>query len=215
MNSDSSTYDNLFTNPAIIEKIQSKLPGLFLLAEIENSRNGKLGMEIGSARERILIALLMYWYGEQNVDVNIPITEPEIDVKVNDEPLSIKTFSSQNNRMSGVKLIWSVDPEKALYFKDNYLPSCDMLVAQIQWGQTGYLYLFSKKVQHDVIEEIGRENYIKLPKQGTNARGVEISKDGLTALTLHPEAQKIPIDFERTDVDYAQAYSRWLELWSE
>ena len=32
----------------------------FQLAEIDNSRDGKLSMEIGSARERIITALLIY-----------------------------------------------------------------------------------------------------------------------------------------------------------
>jgi hypothetical protein len=56
-----------------------KLPYLFQLAEIDNSRNGKLGMEIGSARERIVIALLIYKFGEKNIKTDIAITKSEID----------------------------------------------------------------------------------------------------------------------------------------
>ena len=43
----------IFEEKKLIEKIKKKLPYLFQLAEIDNSRDGKLGMEIGSARERI------------------------------------------------------------------------------------------------------------------------------------------------------------------
>ena len=52
--------EKIFRDKNIIKKVQEKLPYLFQLAEIDNSRDGKLGMEIGSARERILIALLIY-----------------------------------------------------------------------------------------------------------------------------------------------------------
>jgi hypothetical protein len=57
----------LFHNKQIIHKIQSKLPELYYLAEIESSRDGKIGMEDGSVREKILIALLILKYGYDNV----------------------------------------------------------------------------------------------------------------------------------------------------
>ncbi len=60
-----SKIDKIFHNLDIITKIQNKLPKLFQLAELDNSRDGKLGMEIGSSRERIIIALLMYQFGEK------------------------------------------------------------------------------------------------------------------------------------------------------
>lgn len=47
----------LFNDERMILKIQEKLPYLFQLAESENSRDGKLGMEIGSARERVILLL--------------------------------------------------------------------------------------------------------------------------------------------------------------
>ena len=51
---------SIFEDSKIVEKIKKKLPYLFQLTEIDNSRDGKLGMEVGSARERIVIALLIY-----------------------------------------------------------------------------------------------------------------------------------------------------------
>jgi hypothetical protein len=75
-----SKIHKIFQDLDIVEKIQAKLPTLFQLAELDNSRDGKLGIEIGSARERIVIALLIYQFGEENVTTNIPITESETDV---------------------------------------------------------------------------------------------------------------------------------------
>ena len=93
------------------------MPTLFQLAEIDSSRAGKIGMEIGSVRERIIIALLIYRFGEENVKSDIPITKPETDVILFGKPVSIKTITGN---LGGVKLIWTVDAKKALDFSKNY-----------------------------------------------------------------------------------------------
>jgi hypothetical protein len=49
---------------------------------IDISCAGKAGMQIGSAREAIIIALPIYKFGEQNVRTDIPITGPEVHVIV-------------------------------------------------------------------------------------------------------------------------------------
>ena len=79
--------DDLFTDDCVIRKIQKKLPKLFQLAELENSRAGKVGMEVGSVREKIIISLLFWKYGEKNVETEIPIAESEVDVKLNNNPI--------------------------------------------------------------------------------------------------------------------------------
>jgi len=85
-------------------------------------------MEVGSARERILIALLIYKFGETNVETQIPITEPEVDVKVLGNPISIKTVTG--SKLNGVKLIWTVDAEQAFKFSQSYQPRCDILLTK-------------------------------------------------------------------------------------
>ena len=69
--------ESLFEDSHTVQKIQRRLPFLFQLAETESSRAGKTGMEAGSVREKIIIALLIYKFGEENVDTNLPITNPE------------------------------------------------------------------------------------------------------------------------------------------
>jgi len=122
----------LFSDNVLVQKVQTKLSKLFQLAELESSRAGKVGMEVGSVREKILIALLIYKFGENNVETEIPITEPEIDVKVFGNPISIKTITSKN--FGNVKLVWTVDAEQALLFSQKYQPTCDMILAQINWN---------------------------------------------------------------------------------
>ena len=107
-----SKINKLFQDDNIVNKIQQKLPKLFQLAELDNSRDGKIGMEIGSTRERIVIALLIHQFGDDNVITSIPISKNAIDVIVFEKPLSIKTVT--NKKVIGVKLIWTVDSQKAI-----------------------------------------------------------------------------------------------------
>jgi hypothetical protein len=53
----------IFQDNNLIRRIKERLPYLFQLAEIESSRAGKVGMEVGSLRERIIVALLIYKFG--------------------------------------------------------------------------------------------------------------------------------------------------------
>jgi putative uncharacterized protein ta0828 len=210
------SVSTLFDDTFVVNRIKAKLPHLFQLAELESQRNGKIGMEVGSTREKILIALLMYKFGLDDVNANLPITEPEIDVFVKNEPLSIKTVTTTNGRWgNGVKLVWSVDANTAAKFKSSYNPSCDMMLAQIQWDDFGYLYLFSKQSQIDTMYKIGRDFYMKLPKPGTNARGVELTSAALDELTNHPNTKKIKIFFKRKELDYREVYTKWLDAWHE
>ncbi len=201
---------DLFTDQVIIQKIQNNLPQLFYLAELESSRAGKVGMEVGSVREKILIALLIYKFGSENVETKIPITEPEVDVKVFGNPISIKTMTGR--RLGSVKLIWTVDAAQALKFSQEYIPCFDMILAQINWEGIGWLFYFPCSLQKDVLIQINRERYIKLPKAGTNPRGVEISSEALNILANHPNALKIPINWNREKIEY-NPYGRWLEYW--
>lgn len=210
-----SVYNKLFDDELIVRRVKNKLPRLFQLAEFESSRNGKVGMEIGSVRERILIALLMYKFGIDIVDPDIPITAPEVDVYVDNTPLSIKTMTTKSNRYASVKLIWTVDHQKALDFKNTYVPSCDMLLAKICWGKTGKLLLFSKESQVKILNQIGRDKYIKMPKENTNARGVGISAAALTLLEKCEDTRIIDINFTRGKIDYREVYTKWLDAWRD
>ncbi len=203
----------LFDEKYLIKKIKEKLPYLFQLAEIDNSRDGKLGMEIGSARERIIIALLIYKFGEENIKTDIAITKSETDVIVFDEPISIKTVT--NKKVVGVKLIWTVDAQKALEFIDDYSPKCDILFVHINWGGKGAMYLLSKEGQQEILAQYGKEFYFKLPKQGTNPRGVEITNEAINKLVEHSTTKKVEIDWHRDETIKYNSYDRWVEHWKE
>ena len=201
----------LFEDEEVVARVKQRLPRLFQLAELESSRAGKVGMQVGSIRENIIVALLIYKFGEENVETEIPITEPEMDVRLFGEPVSIKTITGS---FSGVKVIWTVDAEKAKEFRENYYPSCDILLVRINWNDIGGLYYIPVQTQRKLFNEIGREDYIKLPKAGTNPRGVEFAKNVLARLTADSQAKNIEINWQKSDIGF-NAYKRWLDLWRE
>jgi hypothetical protein len=200
----------IFEDEKLVQKIQRQLPYLFQLAELESSRAGKVGMEVGTIREKVLIALLIYRFGAENVETDIPITEPEVDVKLFGEPINIKTITG----LGGVKIIWTVDSEKAIEFRKTYAPKCDMLLALIRWKNNGGLYYISFNVQKKVFEELGRNGYLNLPKPGTNPRGVELSKEALVKLLKNKGTKVIHVSWVKQPIKF-NAYERWVDLWRQ
>jgi hypothetical protein len=135
---------------------------------------------------------------------------------VKGEPLSIKTVSTKTSKLSsGVKLIWTVDAKKALEFKNTYSPKCASLLVQITWGGVGKLCLFSLESQKKVLQSIGRDRYIKLPKEGTNPRGAEITAEALNLLLECEDTRIIEIPFVRGEIDYREVYTKWLDAWRD
>ncbi len=213
----SGKLGELFNDDVLREKIRTKLPYLFQVAELESSRAGKVGMEVGSAREKVVIALLIYKFGEQNITTEIPITEPEIDVRISGQPVSIKTITDTG----GVKAVWTVDAESAKNFAEDYLPKAEILLVQIKWEprsvrepHPGGLYWIPLQAQHYVLEKLGNDRYLKQPKPGTNPRGVEFSKEAMRMLLEHKDTKCIEINWRRSQIDF-NPYKKWVDYWRE
>lgn len=202
----------LFDDPALVEKIKRRLPHLFHYAERDSSRAGKVGMEVGSLRERILVSLLILKFGRSKIETDLPITEHELDALVGGEALSIKTLTTSNPRIGAVKAIWTVDAEQAHRFVQEFTPRCDYLVVHIVWDDVGGLYYVPVESQMEVFSGMGRERYFKLPKKGTNPRGVEITPVAMASLLEHQGTRSIPILWRRPPGEYDQ-YERWIEYW--
>ncbi len=209
-----SQLTDIFTDEKTVKKIKERLPVFFQIAEIESSRAGKIGMEVGSVREQILIGLLIHKFGEKNVKTDIPITEAEKDVEVLGKPISIKTLKGLGN----VKACWTVDTAQALKFYNSYKPSCDILLAIIDWenkdsAKSG-LFLMPRGVQEEIMKKLGREEYLKLPKEGTNPRGVEFSKRAIIEMIESKNTCHIEISWKKEIKEY-KSYKRWLEMWED
>ncbi|MBS3138145.1 ThaI family type II restriction endonuclease [Candidatus Woesearchaeota archaeon] len=205
-----SPVAQLFKKEENIKRVQAKLPYLFQMAELESSRAGKIGMEVGSLRERIIVALLVYVFGENNVDTNLPITNSETDVIVLGHKLSIKTITGNG----GVKAVWTVDAKSAQNFIKNYSPQCEILLTKIVWGlEAGGFFLIPLEVQNIILRKLGSNTYLKPPKEGTNPRGVEFSKEALTSMLEHPSTLKIKINWQKSTINF-NIYERWIDYWA-
>ncbi len=205
----------LFRDEGLVRKIQRKLPYMFKIAELSVSKGKRIGMEIGTLREQIIIALFIHRFGYENVDTNIAPNEREVDVyiKGHKNPISIKTKSGKG--YSGIKLIWTVDWRKAKEFFKTYKPKTDIIFVNVVWEDVGIFSYIPLSVQEEVFNELGKENYIKLPRKGTNPRGIEISSKALRFCIEHKGTYKIPINWVIDKKIRYSPYDRWVKLWEE
>ncbi|WP_290661068.1 ThaI family type II restriction endonuclease [Ignavibacterium sp.] len=204
--------EEIFKDENLIKKIQVKLPKLFQIAELESQRAGKTGMEVGSVRERILVALLIHKFGEENVNTEIPITETETDVIIKGFPLSIKTKTGKS--LSGIKSVWTVDHESIQSYLKNYKPQMGMLLAQINWNDKGYLFFIPLETQTKIYESFGSDRYFKVYKSGTNPRGVEFAEEAMDEMIQDKSTKSIIIDWQKENINY-NPFNRWVELWAQ
>jgi hypothetical protein len=59
---------------------------------------------------------------------------------------------------------------------------------------------------------MGQENYIKLPKQGTNPRGVEMAWSAMKQLLVNKNTFSISITWKKEKIDF-RPFDGWVELW--
>jgi len=81
-------------------------------------------------------------------------------------------------------------------------------------GGSGGFYYIPLEVQKHFFDKMGRENYIKRPKQGTNPRGVGITNEALKTLIEDRRTRSITINWRKTEIKF-NAYKRWVDLWKE
>lgn len=203
---------NIFTSVEFQDLVKSKLPKLFEIAEVESTRGGKIGMEVGILRERILTSFFISKAGEENVDGDSSATENSKDVQVNGDDISIKTFTGSG--YSGVKIFWTSDTESAKRVMDNYTPEFDLIVANINWGSNkGGLYYVDKQTQRQVMDSVGRNKFLKI-SSGSNNRGITYGTDVLKKLLNHENTLKIEIDWVKTNEKF-NIFERWVKLINE
>jgi hypothetical protein len=83
-----------------------------------------------------------------------------------------------------------------------------------QRDSIGGFYYIPLEAQKRLFDRVGGEGYIKLPKPGTNPRGVEVTKEALSSLVKDEMSKAIEISWQKTKVDYSP-YKRWVDYWKE
>ena len=102
-----------------------------------------------------------------------------------------------------------------LFAVSNYQSESDMLFVHINWNQSGAIYLISKDTQNKILKKHGKDFYFKLPKQGTNPRGVEITGKAINELIGHSATKSIKIIWKRDEIKLYDPYDKWIELWKD
>ncbi|WP_094759582.1 ThaI family type II restriction endonuclease [Sedimentisphaera salicampi] len=78
-------------------------------------------------------------------------------------------------------------------------------------GGTGSFYYVPKEVQKSVFALLGHSEYLKLPKRGTNPRGVQISAMAFSEILEHKDTFQIQVQWDKSDLEF-DAYKRWLDM---
>lgn len=189
-----------FEDDGFIKNVQANFPRMFHITELENSKNKRVGMEAGIQREKIIIEMFKYECGRGNVMNVLPKSAGhEVDVMLFGEPLSIKTLTGKIK--AGFKLKWISDEKVIKKFHEEYYPSCDILFAWIKWNTYKGIYYIPVEDQIKIFEEVGRDVYLKVPKTGTNSRGVEIRKHILLKLINNGMTPQIKIGWEKSKIN--------------
>ncbi len=201
--------------PPFSNKIIKVLPTLFNMVELENMRGERLGMEVGTARERVIVALFMLAYSRDKVEFP-PSTMHEIDVIVKGLPVSIKTKTNKKpSDYGGVKLVWTTDWDKVNEFVETFIPSAYMLFVNIVWGGEGGFFLITPESQKNALKELG-DGFFKLPSKGTNPRGISLSATAMKMMQDCNSTQSLTINWQKdiTLLKEEALYDRWINLWN-
>ncbi len=211
----SDILKHIFLDEELVKRIRGKLPCMFKIAEMDISRGRRVGMEVGVLREQIIVAMLIYKFGEDKVITDIPTNELQTDVilKAHDNPISIKTKTGSG--FSGIKLVWTVDWKMVESFCRNYYPTHDTLFVNVNWNKRGVFAYIPLNVHREIFRHLGIDSYVKRPKKGTNPRGVEISSKALKLCLEHTNTRKINIEWECNNLKKYTPYIRWVKLWAE
>ena len=188
-----------------LERIRQKLPPAFEMVGQQAS-----GPEVGVLREAVIIGMFMAFLEEEKVKPNTSAVEADIDCYIGDVPLSIKTVTGPN--MGGIRIKWTSDQQKAKEFIDSFNPECDLLIVRIIWEGLGRISYIPEEVQHRIFGKLGRE-YLDY-RQGTNTRGINLSRTALTELESASESVVIPLNWFRS-VEPQPVYDRWIAYWQD
>ncbi len=199
----------LFDDPKAVQKIQARLPYLFHLARQQASRGEREGMEAGTLREQILIAMLMHRFGKENIQIP-DITDRDADVLVFGESVSIKTVTGKYPQ---IKLFWGSDRPSMVNFASSFEPKNHLLVVLINWGGNGPMAVIPLEAQREVFQELGTQGYLFVPKEGVNSRGVALSTAARRRLLAHPDTKRVDILWTVPAEKDEGPYKYWLNLW--
>lgn len=153
-----------------------KLAKLYQASQQENTRNGQLTTEVGSSREKDLVAFLKY---NQDLKVKYNIdNKDEADCKIKGRKTSIKHISSNRIGPNGLKIKWTSNKEKQKEFINDFTFTCDLLLVFVKFEDIMTLTLeiiFINKGKLQKLYEQSKGEKVFKALNG-NSRGIEFEK---------------------------------------
>jgi hypothetical protein len=196
------------------EKYINGLITLYQSSQKECLRSSGLTPEVGSSRERDLIASFA---SNSLLDVNYDISnEKEEDVVINKNNISIKHSSKTTNSQSGIKIIWTVDHEKRNEFLKHFTFTCDLLIVYVRFDKTiengviEVIYMTRNELIHQQINSNIRKEEIFKCLDG-NSRGVEFDKKFFGKI-IEKSLFHVKISFTHFKCDICNPISKRLKL---
>lgn len=171
---------------------------------IENTENGKVGAEIGKAREVTIKSLLKLCLGIENDVKNTDPGLKGVDTIINGESISIKspmTSWKKKGMPESCTVKWRVKHFEE--FKKDF--TIDSHLLYVGFWKTKYsgpsIYFIPKHVQQEILEEVGKDEYLNIPEKGIT---VFIPRQIMDKLTTHPETLKYSLSWEGIDMSECQ-----------
>lgn len=170
------------------KEAQRGLISLYADSQVECTRNGACGMEIGMAREKDLCAVLKYFL-KDTIQLEIQNSLPE-DFLISGEKVSVK--HSQSKVGAAVKAKWTSadksvesDIKAMIEAPDEYYPHLLLIYLSVPEKKITIVCI-SKEKNKEVIQNL-REEAFKVPKG--NSRGIEYSSKAMKSLMKDPVFQ--------------------------
>lgn len=174
---------NLFRN----KNAQADYIKLLRDSHAESLRDGKLTMDVGTSRERDLIAVLCKYFGRDCVNWNIP-SDFSQDVLIENKPVSIKHLtttqkSNYNSTLPSFKIKWTSNADAAERHIEEYIKSewTDYLIVSEIDDKGVTVNVISPSQVNRIIKFLKRRAFKEISKKN-NIRGIEFSEVTLNLL---------------------------------
>jgi len=203
----------LFNHFQYIRNIKG-LISLYQSSQIECSRANGLTPEVGSSRERDIIASLV---NNPSLEVNYSIhNQNHEDVIVNKKKISIKHSSNKYNNGNGIKIIWTVNKEKRDEFIEKFYFTCDLMIIYVRFlgmihqGELEIIYIPKEVLLHQQCAFLIAKQPVFKCLEGNN-RGVELDKKFFEKIILYC-LFRIKISFRNIITEYTNPINKRLKL---
>ena len=174
-NTENKNMIKLFETKATI----CKLIILYQHSQMEHQRNGRLTADVGTSREKDLVAYMKYVLGD-TIDYNID-NEKEEDVRMGSCNISIKHSSVKTLSNASIKLRWTENKETQKLFMGGFIFKCDLLIVYVRFrgidfGELEVMY--NKKNSLNIqLENFGKTGDVVFKlRENSNGRGIEFSR---------------------------------------